>query len=223
MWFCATHLGLWLLTISAPERRKVSLSQAPRWVPAPLSSLINSRWQGSRLSLGEWHVWRKNCWGPWKPVGWLWWLRHHTRSHPPPSDCGRWRREQRDLCSPCHPCPPCCLPESHRTPGGMTCERVCHHSPICPLWHPFLNWVTWSRYSAWWITWACFLSRPQPRHSFLRGTFPDAPWPSWSLPAVGFPGPVPLSLRHCSDLKFPFTGMDFRKLKLFFSTKLLAP
>lgn len=86
--------------------------------PAPLSSLINSRWQGSWLSLGEWHVWRKNCWAPWKPVGWLWWLRH--RSHPPPSDCGQWRWEQSDLCSPCHPCPPCCLPGSHRTPGGMT-------------------------------------------------------------------------------------------------------
>ena len=118
MWFCATHSGPWLSTISAPERRKVSLGQAPRWVPAPLSSLINSRWQGSWLSLSEWHVWRKNCWAPWKPVGWLWWLRH--RSHPPPSDCGRWRREQRDLCSPCQPCPPCCLPGSHRTPGGMT-------------------------------------------------------------------------------------------------------
>lgn len=113
--------------------------------------------------------------------------------------------------------------EPHRTPGGMTlwaCLPSQSHLPTLGI--PSLNWAYLKPLQRWWITWAC-LSRPQPRHSFLRGTFlfSDAPWPSWSLPLwVSW---LCAFLSIAQTKKFPFTGMDFRKLKLFFSTKLWAP
>lgn len=92
------------------------------------------------------------------------------------------------------PCPPCCLLSLTGHQEGWLPERVCHHSPICPLWHPFLNWVTWSRYSY-------LMNHLEPAFCpdlspgiLLRGTFPDAPGPVGFLPACGFPWLCALSL-----------------------------
>lgn len=56
-WFSAAHLGHCLYHFCSQEIRclRAKLCSAP----APLSSLINSRWQDSQLSLREWHVWRE--------------------------------------------------------------------------------------------------------------------------------------------------------------------
>lgn len=98
-WSYAAHFEHWLFTISDPGRWRVSVSQPLCQVPDPLSSLINSHWQGFTF-LALWVACLEEKELRTLKASWMavWWLCHLTGSHPLPLDC---RREQkRGLHSP---------------------------------------------------------------------------------------------------------------------------